>query len=160
MQCVRTLGVTCRLYGDRPITSSNPNGSYFWKSYFSQVEGWMLRAPVKFHLWFLQGIADSDGYINLRNKQVEIVSSPNTRFFHSLLMSLGTRSLVRVSLGYGYVTVTAPAAQKMQIVNPELFTYRKKLLEKLVLVKTFQRHWRAWLEEVVNGLIAEGIPAP
>lgn len=182
-RCVGMLGITCRRYGDRPIASSNPNGSFFWKSRFSPAVGWMhtgalglawrerttrhpvkmdwiLRSPVKFRLWFLRGIADSDGYINLRNKQVEIVSSPNTRFFHSLLMSLGIKSTVRFSLGYGYVTMAAPAAERIQIFNPAVFTYRGKLLAKLVRAKIFQRHWPAWLEDAVQAMIAEGLPAP
>lgn len=41
IQCVRMLGIRCRRYGDRPITNSNPNGSFFWKSAFSSVIGWL-----------------------------------------------------------------------------------------------------------------------
>jgi hypothetical protein len=96
VQCIRMVGIRCRRYGDRPITSSNPNESFFWKSAFSSVIGWlhtsalglaweerttshpvkmdwMLLAPVKFRLWFLRGIADSDGNVNLRNKIVQIL---------------------------------------------------------------------------------------
>jgi hypothetical protein len=35
------MGITCRRYGDRPATSSNPNGSFFWKSVFSSIVGWL-----------------------------------------------------------------------------------------------------------------------
>ncbi len=182
-ECVRMLGVPCKRYGDRPASESNPNGSFLWKSAFSSVVGWLhaaalgmdwgqrttlhpvkmdwiLRAPRKFRLWFLRGIADSDGTVNLRNKLVEIVSSPNTYFFRDLFTSLGIKNVVRFSRGYGYVAVDAPAAARIRIFSPAVATHRRKMLEKLVNAKTFHPHWPAWLEDLVQVLIAKGLPAP
>jgi hypothetical protein len=181
--CIRMVGLRCRRYGDRPITSSNPNGSFFWKSAFSSVIGWlhtsalglaweerttshpvkmdwMLLAPAKFRLWFLRGIADSDGNVNQRNKIIEITSSPNTYFFHRLFDSLGIKSTVRFSRGYGYVAVAAPAAARVQIFSPDVLTYRRETLEKLVGARTFQGPWPAWLGDLVQVLIAKGLSAP
>jgi len=121
---------------------------------------WMLLAPVKFRLWFLRGIADSDGNVNLRNKVIEITSSPNTYFFHRLFDSLGIKSTVRFSRGYGYVTVAAPAAARVQIFSPGVLTYRRETLERLVDARTFQGPWPGWLENVVQVLIAKGLSAP
>jgi hypothetical protein len=183
VKCIRMIGIRCRRYGDRPIAISNPNGSFFWKSAFSSVIGWlhtsalglawgerttshpvrmdwMLLAPVKYRLWFLRGIADSDGNVNLRNKIIEITSSPNTYFFHRLFDSLGIKSTVRFSRGYGYVAVAASAAARVQIFSPDVLTYRRETLEKLVGAKTFHPHWPAWLEDLVQELIAKGLPAP
>jgi len=183
VQCIRMVGIRCRRYGDRPITSSNPNGSFFWKSAFSSVIGWlhtsalglawgerttshpvkmdwMLLTPVKFRLWFLRGIADSDGNVNLRNKIIEITSSPNTYLFHRLFDSLGIKSTVRFSRGYGYVAVAALAAARVQIFSPDVLTYRRETLEKLVSARTFQGPWPRWLEDVVQILIAKGSSAP
>jgi hypothetical protein len=182
-QCVRMLGIACRRYGDRPITSNNPNGSFFWKSTFSPVVGWMhaaalgltwrerttlhpvkmewmFGAPRKFRLWFLRGIADSDATVNLRNKVVEIISSPNTYFFGDLFTSLGIKNVIRFSNGYGYVAVDAPAAARIRIFSPAVPTHRRKMLEKLVSAKTFHPHWPAWLEDLVQALIVKGLPAP
>jgi hypothetical protein len=182
-QCIRTMGLWCRRYGDRPVSKSNPNGSFFWKSAFSPVIGWlhtaalgmaweerttshsvkmdwMLLAPVKFRLWFLRGIADSDGNVNLRNKIIEITSSPNTYFFHRLFDSLGIKSTVRFSRGYGYVSVAALAAARVQIFSPDVLTYRRETLEKLVGARTFQGPWPEWLEDLVQVLIAKGLSAP
>lgn len=122
---------------------------------------WLLDAPVVFRLWFLRGIADSDGSVNLRNKLIEITSSPNTHFFHRIFVSLGVKSVIRFSRGYGYVAVDAPTAAKIQIFSPAVLTYRRKLLEKMVGARTFQGPtWPDWLEEVVQALIAKGLPAP
>jgi hypothetical protein len=55
---------------------------------------------------------------DLRNKVIEKTSSPNTYFFHRLFDSLGIKSTVRFSRGYGYVTVAAPAAARVQILVP------------------------------------------
>jgi hypothetical protein len=122
--------------------------------------GWMLLAPVKFRLWFLRGLADSDGNVNIRNKVIEITSSPNTYFFHRLFESLGVKSTVRFSRGYGYVAVAAPAAADIRIFSPNVSTYRREMLEKLVAARTFQGPWPKWLEELVRVLILKGLPAP
>jgi len=121
---------------------------------------WMLLAPTKFRLWFLRGVADSDGHVNVRNKIVEITSSPNTHFFHRLFESLSIKNVVRFSRGYGYVALAAPDAARIQIFSPVILTYRRKMLEKLATAKTFQGPWPKWLEELVQGLIAKGLPAP
>jgi len=121
---------------------------------------WMFGAPRKFRLWFLRGIADSDGTVNLRNKLVEITSSPNTYFFADLFTSLGVKNVVRFSNGYGYVAVDAPAAARIRIFSPAVPTHRRKKLERLVSAKTFHPHWPAWLENLVQALIAKGLPAP
>jgi hypothetical protein len=121
---------------------------------------WMLVAPVKFRLWFLRGIADSDGHVNLRNKIIEITSSPNAYFFHRLFESLAIKNVVRFSRGYGYVAVAASEAARIQIFSPVVPTYRRKALEKLAAAKTFQGPWPRWLEELVQGLIVKGLSAP
>jgi len=120
---------------------------------------WMLLAPAKFRLWFLRGIAESDGNVNLRNKIIEITSSPNTYFFHRLFDSLGIKSTVRFSRGYGYVAVAAPAAARVKIFSPDVLTYRRETLEKLVGARTFQGPWPAWLGDLVQILIAKGLSA-
>src|ERR1700733_10303148 len=82
----------------------------------------MFRAPLRF-LWFLRGSADSDGRMhNLRNKRVEMVSSPNTYFITTYSHRWGIKSIVRFSLGYGRVTVTCVCGRKIQIFNPATLT--------------------------------------
>jgi hypothetical protein len=49
-QCVRTLGVECRRYGDRPNTRSNPNGSFLWRSAFSPAIGWATHGSSRYGL--------------------------------------------------------------------------------------------------------------
>jgi hypothetical protein len=98
--------------------------------------------------------------VNLRNKIIEITSSPNTYFFHRLFDSLGIKNTVRFSRGYGYVAVAALAAARVQIFSPDVLTHRRETLEKLVGARTFQGPWPAWLGDLVQVLIAKGLSAP
>ena len=45
-ECVRLIGIWCKRYRDRPVLKSNPNGSFFWKSTFSPVVGWLHVAAL------------------------------------------------------------------------------------------------------------------
>jgi hypothetical protein len=160
-ECVRMIGIWCKRYGDRPALKSNPNGSFFWKSTFSPIVGWlsvaalgmnwderttshpvrmdwMLYAPAKFRLWFLRRVADSDGHVNVRNKIIEITSSPNTYFFDRLFKSLSIKSSVRFSRGYGYVAITATEAARIRPFSPDVLTYRRRMVEKFMGARTFQ----------------------
>jgi hypothetical protein len=41
---------------------------------------------------------------------------------------------------------------KIDVFNPEVNTYRRKLLEKLVAASVYPRRWPSWLEEKVDRL--------
>jgi len=92
----------------------------------------MLHAPREFRLWFLRGLADSDGDVHFRDKSVDITTSPNTGFVKALLDSLNVHCVVRFTRGYGAITIRADQAMRIAIFNPEVNTYRRELLEKLV----------------------------
>jgi hypothetical protein len=182
MDRIRDLGVPYRRYRNRPRRKRNPNGSFLWKSSYSPIIGWfhkialgllwherttstsvkmdwILTAPRRFRIWFLRGIADSDGNVNIRNKLVEITTSPNTLFFHRLFLSLGIKSSVRYSRGYGYVGIKTVDAAEIAIFNPRVLTHRRQALEKLSSSRSFQRHWPAWLESEVSAMISRGLGA-
>jgi len=170
--------VPCGRIRDGPPRNRDPHGMYRWMSYFSEVfvwfhtaclglekeqltsydpvrMDWLLTASPDSVLWFLRGIADSDGTVNVRNKTVEITSEPNGPLFAKLFATVGVRSSIYKSKGYDCVSISVSDAATVQIFNPELETHRNRLLNKLAAAQTFQARWPPWLEERVCRLLAK-----
>jgi hypothetical protein len=173
--CARRLGIGGKRTLDRPSSNSSPNGAFCWAfqrhrmfswfhlaclglkwrertSYHKVRMDWMLHAPREFRLWFLRGLADSDGDVHFRDKSVDITTSPNTGFVKALLDSLNVHSVVRFTRGYGAITIRADQAMRIAIFNPEVNTYRRELLVKLVGASVYPRRWPGWLKEKVDRL--------
>jgi hypothetical protein len=117
---------------------------------------WILHAKRECLLWFLRGIADSDGTVNLRNRAVVIASSPNTDLFYAIFCTLEIKAGKWFSDGMGYVGIRATDAYLLRIFNPVIATHRGILLEKLATAKTYAAHWPEWLQVKVSKLIKEG----
>ncbi len=179
-QCVRNLGIPCRRLPDSTPKRTNPSGSFVWESHYTPVVGWfhvaclglkwnerttrnpvrmkwLFGAPNKYRIWFLRGLADSDGDVHFKDKCVDITTLPNTTVVHALLRSLGIRTRIGFSRGYGYVVVSAVEAARIRIFNPNVLTHRRKMLEKLVSAKTFRKPWPSWLESKVGRLLRSGL---
>jgi len=116
---------------------------------------WLLTASPDSTQWFLRGIADSDGTVNVRNKTVEITSEPNGPLFVKLFAMLGVHASIHKSKGYDCVSISASDAARVRIFNPEIETHRNRLLYKLAGARTFQSRWPPWLEDRVRRLLAE-----
>ncbi len=180
MDCLRLLRVPCARGQDGKPRKKVPNGFYSWHSSYSSVVGWLftaclglgwdqrttkhpvqmawlLGAPRYTRIWFLRGLADSDGNVHFQHRWVDIATSPNTVFVKNLVESLGFHTNVRVHRGYGYVSISAADAARIQIFNPELQTYRRLVLEKLVAAETFHKNWPDWLGTKVDSLIRAGL---
>jgi len=108
-------------------------------------------------MWFIRGLADSDGSVHFRHKSAEIVTSPNTELIRDILASLQIHNILDFSKGCGRISISAQTAAEIQIFNPQILTHRRKLLEKLVAARTFQRKWPAWLESRVQQMLGEGL---
>ncbi len=179
-ECIRTLGVPVNRIADEPSRESEPHGSFRWLSSYSLVVSWLkaaclgltreeltsyvpvkmdwlFTAPNELRLWFLRGLADSDGTVNLRNKAVFIVTSPNTKIVRGLLDSVGCHNTAGLSKGVGVVAISGADAARIQIFNPDIFTHRRKLLEKMCNAAVYQRHWPEWLEARVEELVCQGL---
>ena len=180
MRSVEMLGVAYSRVADRPPWPREPHGLFRWQSQFSETISWIhisclglaprqttTKNPVRMEwlfsastsrrTWFLRGIADSDGTVNVRNKTVVITSQPNTVLFHKLFKSIDVENSVHQSRGHGYVTIRAIDAVRLGIFNPLLNTHRNAILTKLERARTFQRRWPEWLEERVGALAQEGL---
>jgi hypothetical protein len=181
--CIRMVGVPCKRLPDKVSDPSEPHGSFRWLSGFSQVIGWMhatclgldwnqrtsynpvkmdwlLSAPPECRMWFIRGLADSDGSVHFRHKSAEIVTSPNTTLIRDILASLHVHNVLDFSKGCGRISISGQTAAEIQIFNPRILTHRRKLLEKLVRAETFQRRWPAWLESRVQRMLCEGLSPP
>ncbi len=179
-RCIRMVGVPCKRLPDKVSDPSEPHGSFRWLSRFSPVMGWMhivclgldwdqrtsydpvnmdwvLSAPVECRMWFIRGLADSDGNVHFRHKSAEIVTSPNTKLIRDILASLHVHNILDFSKGCGRISISAQKAAEIQMFNPRVFTHRRKLLEKIVSARTFQRRWPVWLESRVQQMLREGM---
>ena len=180
MDCLKMLGVKCVRGRDGQPRKKVPNGFYSWHSSYSSAVwwlfsaclglsldqkttkhpvkmGWLLDAPREMRVWFLRGLADSDGDVHFQHRWVDIATSPNTNFIKRLLGSLGFHTNVRVHRGYGYVSISCRDAASIQIFNPFLMTYRRTALERLVSAKVFRGKWPNWLSAKVDSLIRAGL---
>jgi len=178
MNCISSLGVTCGRIRDGPPRVRDNYGMYRWMSYFSEVfvwfytaclgpdrdqltsydpvrMDWLLTASTDSIQWFLRGIADSDGTVNVRNKTVEITSEPNGPLFARLFSKVGVRARLYKSKGFDCVSISVSDAARIQIFNPEVENHRGVLLQKLASARTFQARWPPWLEKRVDQLFAE-----
>lgn len=179
--CLRMLGVRCTRGRDGEPRKKVPNGFYSWHSSYSSIVGWLftaclgltwdqkttmhpvrmrwlLGAPRKMRIWFLRGLADSDGNVDFQHRWVDIATSPNTTFVKELFESIGLHSRIWVSrLGYGYVGTPYSGASTIQIFNPLLTTHRGAMLKKLTTAKVFRGKWPGWLDTMVRDLVAKGL---
>ncbi len=176
---VNQLGVSCRRIADSKPVPREPHGLYRWMSSYSIIVGWihvvchglnksekttltsvrmdwLLSSSPEFRLWFLRGMADSDGTVAVRNKAVNIYTAPNSALVRNLLKSLGTASTLGRSKRVDYVAISARDAMRLGIFNTKIETHRGKMLARLASAKTYQRRWPNWLQEEVQSMLRSG----
>ena len=124
-------------------------------SYHPVSMDWLLTAAPASTEWFLRGIADSDGCVNVGNRTVEITSEPNGPLFAKLFAKVGIRAKIYKSKGGDSVSISAFDAARIQIFNVQVGTHRSALLDRVANAHTFPARWPAWLEERVHHLLSE-----
>lgn len=179
--CANSLGLRMDRIKDTPKGKKNKYPFYRWNSQSSMLIQWMfnvclglndnqvttydtinanwiLNAPKDFRIWFLQGLADSDGFVDLQAFQVGIITQPNTQFIKVVLESLGIRSNIRIFDGRLEGTmINIQDAYELPVFNPYVNSYRFELLEKLVRSKRICGHWPKWLSDKVNSYLNDGL---
>jgi len=73
---------------------------------------WLLTAAPASIEWFLRGIADSDGSVNVGNRSVDITSEPNGPLFVKLFAKVGIHAKIYKSKGYDCVSISASEAAR------------------------------------------------
>lgn len=179
--CANSLGLRMRRIKDTPKGKRNSHPFYRWSSqssmliqwvfnvclglndnqlttYDSVNSEWVLKSPKDFQIWFIQGIADSDGFIDLQASQAGIITQPNTELIKHVLENLGVNSKKRIFDGrLEGLMISLEDAYKLPIFNPFVKSYRFKLLEKLVKARRIKGHWPVWLSEKINSYLKDGL---
>src|SRR5712692_2250074 len=174
--CANVGGVRFNRVVDRFVGPRVPYGRFHWKSensefvywLFTRCLGlkpgelttwnqvniaWILAAPKYFRICFLQGLADSDGYVHFENQEVHVIVSPNAELVTKILTSLGMSFSPAISKGLDILKISMYDAKRLPIFNPQVKSYRFKFVERLVPAKRLRRGpWPSWLVSCVETL--------
>lgn len=103
------------------------------KTYTPVKADWLLQSPRELQISFLQGVADSDGYIDIGTKQAGLISKSSIELIEKILKDLNV-SYCRKYLDHGLLAVTMvnfKDAYLLPLFNPHIQSYRYALLEKM-----------------------------
>lgn len=81
----------------------------------------------RFRIGFLQGLADSDGYVHLQDQEVHLIVSPNKINVAGLLRSLHVPFSSCVRKGLDVLRLKVKEAALIPIFSPHVGSYRFKL---------------------------------
>ncbi|MBU2475302.1 MAG: hypothetical protein KKC38_02195 [Nanoarchaeota archaeon] len=119
---------------------------------------WLIKAPKEFKIYFLQGLADSDGYIDITTHRAGIITGPNTKFIKELLKTIninGEESYLHKG-SLGQIKFRLEKAIELPLFSPHVKSYRYQLMEKIMKAKRLHHHWPAYLGKEVDNYLKEG----
>lgn len=180
--CANSFGLRMNQIKDMKAGKRNPNPFFAWTSQSSALiqwifrvclglennevttynairASWILSAPREFMTWFVQGLADSDGFVDLTSLQVGIITHPNTELIGNIFKKLrvkGTRRLFRVN-GLWSIMIKTNDAYHLPVFNPYVKSYRYKLMEKVAKSKRIKGHWPSGLRNKIDTHIENGL---
>jgi len=179
--CLESLGLKVNRGKDCPTGKRNTHPFYAWhsqcspliewifnvclglnneeKTTYNAVKiDWILDTTKDFKIWFLQGLSDSDGFIDITTYKAGIITGPNTKIIQKIFDSLNIKSS-KGCLHHGtldYVTIKLDEANKLPLFNPHVKLYRYKLMKKIMNVKRLHHHWsKEFGDEIDNYLKLE-----
>lgn len=120
---------------------------------------WLLSAPVKFQAWFLQGLADSDGYVDLNKHEIGIVVEPNRNLIAKILDRLRVRFRHSRIKGQSTFLMSLNEGFRLPIFSPFARPHKFELMKKLVKARRFRGPWPRWLRHDVDRLVSLGKPS-
>ncbi|MBT3690615.1 hypothetical protein HOG16_00005, partial [Candidatus Woesearchaeota archaeon] len=108
-----------------------------------------------FKISFLQGIADSDGYIDITLYRAGIVTKPNAKFIQRVFDSLGIHSNIGNlhNKTMQQVKIRLEDAYSLPLFNPIVYSYRYQLMEEIINAEKLPHHWPEWLGNKVNNYL-------
>ncbi len=89
---------------------------------------WLTSCPREVVAAFLQGVAESDGYVSKKRNIAEIASVPNSEYIKSLLEKLGSKSKTYKLKAPTIVRTTVQFAYNIPIFNPLIRSDKHNLL--------------------------------
>jgi hypothetical protein len=90
---------------------------------------WLVNTPSTFKIGVLQGVSESDGWVDAGDDTICFVSSPNTPLFSSVLSSLGLRHRIDYHNNVEVIRVPTEEANRLPIFNPRLASVYFEQLE-------------------------------
>jgi hypothetical protein len=110
-----------------------------------------------FRIAFLQGLADSDGYVHLQDQEAHVIVSPNLSSVSKILDSLNVEYRCGVSKGMDLVKIPCKVAANMPVFSPIAKSYRYEGLLKLAGARRLGRGpWPRLLALRVDALLCRG----
>lgn len=85
---------------------------------------WILNCPRNFIVSFIQGIAESDGYVHNSGYYTGIASKPNSNFYLEILQSIGTKARVHPKHKPSETRITLVESLKLPLFSPIIQSYR------------------------------------
>jgi hypothetical protein len=117
---------------------------------------WILKMPRQFQVCFLQGVADSDGYVDLNKHEVGIVVEPNQGLIRRLLNQLRVYYRESESKHQATVLLSVKEAFAIPMFSPFSRTHRFELASRLARAQRLQGRWPTWLRAEVDELSNRG----
>jgi transcriptional regulator with XRE-family HTH domain len=176
--CLESLGIRINKTKNCPAGKRNPNDFYSWHSQCSPLIDWMFKvclglknteltsydkvksswiqnSPKHFRISFLQGVADSDGYIDITQYRAGIVTKPNAKFIQRVFDSLGIHSNIGNlhNKTMQQVKIRLEDAYSLPLFNPIVYSYRYQLMEEIINAEKLPHHWPEWLGNKVNNYL-------
>jgi len=179
--CATLLGIRMKRIGDYIRPKEWPYDAYRWDSQHSELlmwifeaclglgfderttddclrANWLKEAPFSFQRSFVQGLADSDGYVDLNKHEVGIIVDPNEFLIADILYRLKVRFRSAIVKTQATVMLGVKEAYALPIFNPRVRTHKFELTKKLSEAKRFQGPWPKWLRHEVDQLVSLGRP--
>ncbi|MFQ6020895.1 MAG: hypothetical protein ACE5J4_02660 [Candidatus Aenigmatarchaeota archaeon] len=180
--CANCLGLRMNRIKDTPKGKRNTHPFFRWSSQSSSLlewifticlglatdqlttyspikADWLLNTPKNFRVWFLQGLADSDGYVDFNSFQAGIISQPNTYLIRNIIESLDIRNSTKV-LREGNleaVIISIEDAYKIPLFNPLVNNYRYIQMKKLATAQKLHWHMSEELSNKIKEYLYSGL---
>ena len=120
---------------------------------------WILGSPKEFKIYFLQGLSDSDAFVDFSSQRVGIITEPNTKLIKKILTALGVKSkpwlITKTKLWTLMISIND--AYNLPIFNPIIRSYRYQEVENIFRSKRISGHWPPWLVDKVEENIKLGL---
>jgi hypothetical protein len=115
---------------------------------------WIATTSLDFQTWFLQGLADSDGYVSLNKHEIGIVTDPNEILVGTLLTNLAVYFRPAIMKHQSAVLMSVKEGFNVPVFSPHARTHKYELARKLVEAKRYRGPWPKWLRREINDLLA------
>jgi hypothetical protein len=118
---------------------------------------WLLDAPKEFKIYFLQGLLESDGWVNPGRDRVVFVSSPNEKLLTGILSSLGVRHRLQHQPPITRIEFETELGIPLKVFNPRIHSIYYDNLVTMATAKRFPARKRLpiWFLETIRPILAQ-----